>query len=92
MMGDPTEAAFFSLLLKSINAKCVLEIGVFTGYTTIVMAQAVADTGGKVVAFDINNEYVSIGKPYWKKAGVLDGVQVILGPAVESLPKNDYTR
>jgi predicted O-methyltransferase YrrM len=51
------------------------------------MAQAVADTGGEVVALDINNEYVSIGKPYWEKAGVLDRIQVILGPAVESLQK-----
>jgi O-methyltransferase len=68
--------------------KILLEIGFFTGYTMLIMDQALADTRGKVVALDhINNEYVSIGKPYWEKAGVLDHIQVILGPAVESLQK-----
>jgi hypothetical protein len=72
MMGDPVEAAFFQVLLPAIGAKKVLEVGVFTGYTTLVMAEAIAqqEGGGTIVALDINDDYVSIGKPYWEKAGV----------------------
>lgn len=66
MMGDPVEAAFFNLLLPAICAKKVIEIGVFTGYTTLILAKAVGD-GGKVFALDVSEEFTSIGKPYFGK-------------------------
>ena len=93
MMGDPTEATFFSLLLKTMGAKRVVEVGVYTGYTTLLMAQAVKDVatkggGGeaKVVALDITDEYCKeIGKKYWKEAGVEDCIDLRIGPALECL-------
>lgn len=85
MMGDPVEAAFFQVLLPAIGAKKVIEVGVFTGYTTLVMAQAMEQDGGKIIAMDIDDEFVSIGKPFWEKAGVRDRIQLRLGPAAESL-------
>ncbi|KAL3934328.1 MAG: hypothetical protein SGARI_003434 [Bacillariaceae sp.] len=86
MMGDPVEAAFFNLLLPAIGAKKVIEIGVFTGYTTLTLAKAVGD-GGKVVALDVSDEFTSIGKPYWEEAGVEDRIDLQIAPAAESLQK-----
>lgn len=84
MMGDPLEASLFGLLLPAINAKNVVEVGVFTGYTTLVMAQALPKDG-KVVALDVSTEFTSIGKPYWKKAGVDRIIDLRIGPASDSL-------
>lgn len=95
MMGDPIEAAFFKVLLPAIGARKIIEVGVYTGYTTLVMAQAIQSTAAgddndgkepKIIALDINDEFVSIGKPYWEKAGVKDTIiDLRLGPAAESL-------
>lgn len=89
MMGDPAETAMFKVLLPAIGAKKIIEVGVFTGYTTLVMAQAIAtdDETSKIVALDIQDEFVSIGKPYWEKAGVDKKIDLRLGPAAESLQK-----
>jgi predicted O-methyltransferase YrrM len=84
MMGDPTEAAMFKVLLPAIGAKMIIEVGVFTGYTTLVMAQAVGPEG-KIVALDVNEEYVDVGKKYWKAAGVDDRIDLKIAPALDSL-------
>ncbi|KAG7345505.1 O-methyltransferase [Nitzschia inconspicua] len=87
MMGDPNEAAFFSnVLMPAMNAKKIVEIGVFTGYTTLQLAKAVGEDG-TVLALDVSDEFTCIGKPYWKKAGVADRIQLIIAPAVETLQK-----
>lgn len=84
MMGDPVEAAMFKVLLPAIGAKKILEVGVFTGYTTLVMAQAIGKDG-KIVGLDINNDFVSIAKPYWEKAGVSDQIEMRFAPAKDSM-------
>ena len=86
MMGDPVEAALFHLLLPAIGAKRVIEVGVFTGYTTLVMAQALPEDGA-VVALDVSEEYAALGKPHWKKAGVNHKIDLRIGPALESLER-----
>lgn len=85
MMGDPLEAAFFgNVLLPTMGAKTVVEVGVFTGYSTLVMAQALP-ADGKVIALDVSREFTDIGAPYWKQAGVEEKIDLRIGPAVESL-------
>jgi predicted O-methyltransferase YrrM len=84
MMGDPVEAALFSVLLPAIGAKRVIEVGVFTGYSTLIMAQALGPEG-KILALDINEDFVSIGKPYWQKANVSDRIDLRIAPAGETL-------
>ena len=59
-------------------------MGFFTGYTTLVLADAVGPDG-TVIALDINDDFVSIGKPYWAKAGVADRIDLRLAPAAQSL-------
>ena len=61
--GDPIEAAFFAMLLKTMNAKKVIEVRVFTGYTTLVMEEALPKDGGSVIALYIYDDYASVGKP-----------------------------
>lgn len=84
MMGDPTEAALFSLLLPAMGVKKVIEVGVFTGYTTLIMAQSLPEEG-TIVALDVLEEYCSIGKKYWKEAGVDNKIDLRIAPAQDSL-------
>jgi len=86
MMSPPDEANFFGLLLRTMKATKVLEVGVFTGYGTLNMALALPKTG-KLVAMDISSEYAAIGKPYWEKAGVSDIIQLVIAPATDTLAK-----
>lgn len=78
------QGGFMGLLAKIINAQKYLEIGVFTGYSSLVMALNMNESG-KVYALDINNEYVNTAKEYWKKAQVEHKINFILGHAIDSL-------
>lgn len=84
MMGDPSEAALFAVLLPAMGVRNVIEVGVFTGYTTLVMAQVLGQEG-RIVALDVTDEYCTIGKKYWEAAGVDNRIDLRIGPAIESL-------
>ena len=86
MMGDPIEAALFAVLLPAMGVRKVIEVGVYTGYTTLVMAQALGKEG-KIVALDVTDEYCEIGKKYWKEADVYSQIDLRIAPAMESLEK-----
>jgi len=86
IMATPEESALFTMLLKLISAKKAIEIGVFTGYSTLAIALGLSDDG-KVVALDITDEYPKIGKPFWKEAKVDHKIDFRVGPAVDSLDK-----
>ena len=84
MQISADQAQFMYLLLILINAKRVIEIGTFTGYSALVMANALPDDG-VIVACDISEEWTSMGKPYWEQAGVNDKIDLRLAPALETL-------
>ncbi|XP_029465380.1 catechol O-methyltransferase domain-containing protein 1 [Rhinatrema bivittatum] len=84
MMVCCDQAQLMANLAKLISAKKVIEIGVFTGYNTLNMALALPDDG-KVVGCEVNNDYVSIGIPFWKEAGVEHKIDLRIKPAVETL-------
>jgi len=84
MMAHPTEVALFSVILPAMNARKAIEVGVYTGYTTLAIAQALRE-GGTIVALDTSNEYCNIGKPYWKEANMEDRIDLRIGLAQESL-------
>uniref|UniRef100_A0A8C8VRH1 Catechol-O-methyltransferase domain containing 1 n=1 Tax=Pelusios castaneus TaxID=367368 RepID=A0A8C8VRH1_9SAUR len=84
MMVSCDQAQLMANLAKLIKAKKAIEIGVFTGYNTLNMALVLPDDG-KVVACDINEDYVNIGKPLWKEAGVEHKIDLRIKPAVQTL-------
>ena len=73
-----------SILVKLINARKIVEIGTFTGYSSTVMALAMPEDS-QLIAFDISEEFTRTARVFWKKAGVDQQVKLILGDAKESL-------
>ena len=86
MQISPEQGTFLSILTKLLNAKKTLDIGVFTGYSSLVVARELPDDG-LVVACDTSIEWTSIAKKYWKLAGVYNKVDLNLAPAKETLEK-----
>jgi len=86
MQVSPVQGQFMSLLIQLLGAKKVIEIGVFTGYSSLSMALALP-AGGKIVACDVNEDYTNIARRYWEMAGVSDKIDLQLAPALETLRK-----
>lgn len=84
MQIAPDQGQFMALLLRLMNAKTVLEVGVFTGYSSLCMALALPPDG-KLVACDISDEYTTIARRYWNLAGVAHKVDLRIAPALETL-------
>jgi len=84
MQIAPEQGQFMALLLKLIGAKKILEIGVFTGYSSLVAALALPDEG-KLIALDVSPEFTAIAKRYWQQAGVDHKIDLRIAPALESL-------
>jgi len=86
MQIGPDQGLFLGLLVRMLDAKRVVEVGTFTGYSAMAMAMALP-TGGRVLCCDISEEYTSIARRYWKDAGVSDRIDLRLGPATETLSR-----
>jgi caffeoyl-CoA O-methyltransferase len=84
MQISPEQGQFLQLLLRSIGAKKVIEVGTFTGYSALTMALALPQDS-LLVACDVSDEWTSIGKPFWEQAGVDGIIDLRLGPAVDTL-------
>ena len=84
MQISPEQGSFMSMLIKILNAKYTLDIGVFTGYSALIVAQAI-NNDGKVTAMDTNIEWTNIAKKYWKMANVDDKIDLYIAPAIETL-------
>lgn len=84
MQISPEQGRFMSWLLGTLGAHRCLEVGVFTGYSSICTALALPP-GGVVVACDVSLEYTQVARRYWQQAQVEDRIQLRLGPALETL-------
>ena len=84
MQISPEQGQFMALLVELTGARKCLEIGTFTGYSTLSLALALPEDG-QIVACDISEEFTSRAKPYWQKAGVAGKIDLRLGPALETL-------
>lgn len=84
MQISPEQGQFFKLLLKLMNARQVIEVGTYTGYSALCMAQAVG-ARGRVVCCDISEEWTAIGREFWEQAGVAERIDLRLAPALETL-------
>lgn len=84
MQIAPEQGQFMALLVQLIKAKKTLDIGVFTGYSSLVVALALP-ADGKVLACEANAEHAAIALSWWQKAGVADKISLRLAPAQETL-------
>src|SRR5262245_37842315 len=91
MQIAPEQGHFLALLARLIGARRTLEIGTFTGYSALAVALALPPDG-RIIAFDISEEWVSIGRPFWQRAGVADKIDVRIGPAIETLQRLERER
>jgi caffeoyl-CoA O-methyltransferase len=86
MQIAPEQGQFMALLAELIGAKKVLEVGVFTGYSSTCIALALLP-GGRITACDISDEYTTVARSYWEQAGVSDKIDLHLGPALDTLDR-----
>ena len=86
MQISPEQGSFLSFLVNLINAKHTLDIGVFTGYSSLVVALQLPQNG-YVTACDTNEEWTEIAQKYWKAAEVEDKIDLHIAPAVKTLEK-----
>ena len=84
MQVDPIQGAFLAWLVKLIGATRVLEIGTFTGLSSLFMAEALPE-GGEIVCCDISEKYTALARRSWEAAGVADRITLLLGPGLETL-------
>jgi O-methyltransferase len=84
MQISPEQGQFMALLARLIDARRYLEVGVFTGYSSLAVALALPEDG-RVVACDISPEWTRIAQRYWQEAGVAHKVDLRLAPAADSL-------
>jgi caffeoyl-CoA O-methyltransferase len=88
MMVGRLEGRFLGTLVRSLRARRVLELGTFTGYSSISMALALP-AGGRIVTCDVNEETTAIARRYAEEAGVADRIDYRLGPGLETIVELD---
>jgi predicted O-methyltransferase YrrM len=84
MQIAPEQGQFMALLVQLMGATKTLEIGVFTGYSSLCVALALPPQG-KMIALDVSEEYTAIARRYWQQAGVADKIDLRIAPAMDSL-------
>jgi caffeoyl-CoA O-methyltransferase len=84
MQIAPEQAPFMTMMTMVVRPKIAVEVGTFTGLSSLSIARGLP-TGGKLICCDISEEYTSIARRYWAKAGVDDRVELRIGPAAETL-------
>lgn len=84
MQISPEQGQFMALLVRLIDARRCIEIGVFTGYSSLAVALALPDDG-RIIACDVSERWTSIARRYWTEAGVAHKVDLRLAPAMETL-------
>lgn len=78
------QGAFLSILVAAIGARAAIEVGTFTGYSSLCIARALP-AGGKLICLDQNKEWTDIARKFWNKAGLQNRIDLRLGDAVEQL-------
>ena len=84
MQISPDQGQLMALLVKATGARKAIEVGTFTGYSALVVASALPEDG-TLVACDVSEEFTSVGRSHWERAGVASKIDLRLGPAVKTL-------
>jgi caffeoyl-CoA O-methyltransferase len=83
------QGPLLTFLAKLIGARQAVEIGTFTGLSALCIAEGLAE-GGKLTCFDVSEEWTSVGVPFWQEAGVSDRIELVIGPAAETLAAHGF--
>jgi predicted O-methyltransferase YrrM len=81
MQISPEQGQFMAMLIRLTGARRCLEVGTFTGYSSLACALALPPDG-ELIAMDVSAEWTAIARRYWQEAGVADRIRLRLGPAV----------
>ena len=84
MQISPEQGVFLKLLVQLTGATSVLEIGTFTGFSALCMARGLPGNG-RLLSCDVSDEWTSIGRRYWERAGIADRIDLRIGPALDTL-------
>jgi len=84
MQIAPEQGQFMQLLVKATAARRAIEVGVFTGYSSLAVALALPEDG-YLLACDVSEEYTAIARRHWRAAGVAGRIELVLAPALETL-------
>lgn len=84
MQIAPEQGQFMALLIQLMNARSVIEVGTFTGYSSLAMAQALP-ADGRLICCDISETWTDMARRYWDKAGVSGRIDLRIAPAQDTL-------
>jgi len=84
MQIAPDQGSLLRILAAAIGARRAVEVGTFTGYSSLEIARGLGP-GGHLLACDVSDEWTSVARRYWAKAGVDDRIELVLGPGTETL-------
>jgi caffeoyl-CoA O-methyltransferase len=86
MLISPEQGSFLTLLVKLLDVRCAVEVGTFTGYSSICLARGLSE-GGRLFCFDISAEWTGIAQRYWQKEALTKRIELQLGDAREIIAK-----
>ena len=86
MQIAPEQGQFMALIVQLLGARRCLEVGVFTGYSSLAVARALPPDG-QLIGCDVSDEFTRVARRYWQEAGVDDRIDLRLGPAVDTLAR-----
>jgi len=88
MLTTADQAALLTTLTRLVSARRAVEIGTFTGFSALAISRGLPDDG-ELICLDVSDEWTSIGRRYWERAGVADKIDLRIGDAHESVTKLD---
>src|SRR6478672_7229669 len=84
MQIAPEQGAFMTMLTRLLDVRFAVEVGTFTGYSSICIARGLAD-GGRLLCCDVSEEWTAIARRYWERAAVDDRIELTIAPAIDTL-------
>ncbi len=84
MQVSPEQGELLTTLVSSMGAQFAVEVGTFTGYSSLAIAKGLAE-GGRLLCCDVSEEWTTIARSHWEQAGVVDRIDLKIAPAIETL-------
>lgn len=78
------QGMFLSMLVSAVRPQLAIEVGTFTGTSSLAIARALPD-GGRLLCCDVSEEWTAIARRHWEAAGVSDRIDLVIAPAIQTL-------